>query len=210
MTDASEVVDLPRATLPDIPFNDASLEGRELEYIQESVRSGHASSGGAFTQRTAALLAEETGAEEVLLTTSCTAGPRAVRDAARPRAGRHRDRAVLHLHDHRARVRPPGRGTRLLRHRAAHAGSRPRAPRHPPRRERAGRRRRALRRHRLRHRRHPGGARGLARRRTHRGQRPRSLRHAGRTSPWAASAGSPRRASTRRRTSSAARAAPCC
>ena len=74
MTDASEVVDLPQGELPDIPFNDASLEGRELEYIQESVRSGHASSGGAFTQRTAALLAEETGAEEVLLTTSCTAG----------------------------------------------------------------------------------------------------------------------------------------
>ncbi len=38
------------------------------------MRSGHAASGGAFTERTAALLAEETGAEEVLLTTSCTAG----------------------------------------------------------------------------------------------------------------------------------------
>ena len=74
MTDATELVDLPQGELPDIPFNQVSLEGRELEYIQESVRSGHAASGGAFTQRTAALLAEATGAEEVLLTTSCTAG----------------------------------------------------------------------------------------------------------------------------------------
>ncbi|HYI55934.1 MAG TPA: aminotransferase class I/II-fold pyridoxal phosphate-dependent enzyme, partial [Microlunatus sp.] len=74
MTDTTELVDLPQGELPDIPFNQVSLEGRELEYIQESVRSGHAASGGAFTQRTAALLAEETGAEEVLLTTSCTAG----------------------------------------------------------------------------------------------------------------------------------------
>ena len=74
MTDATEPVDLAKGELPDIPFNHASLEGRELEYIQESVRSGHASSGGAFTQRAAALLAEATGAEEVLLTTSCTAG----------------------------------------------------------------------------------------------------------------------------------------
>ena len=71
--DASEVRDLFQGELPDIPFNHASLEGRELEYIQESVRSGHASSGGEFTERTATLLAETTGADEVLLTTSCTA-----------------------------------------------------------------------------------------------------------------------------------------
>ena len=37
MTDASELVDLAQAELPDIPFNHASLEGRELEYIQEAV-----------------------------------------------------------------------------------------------------------------------------------------------------------------------------
>ena len=39
MTDASDAVDLPQGELPDIPFNDASLEGRELEYIQESVEA---------------------------------------------------------------------------------------------------------------------------------------------------------------------------
>ena len=73
MTDVNEMVDLPEAELPDIPFNHASLEGRELDYIQEAIRSGHPSSGGAFTERAATLLAEHTGAEEVLLTTSCTA-----------------------------------------------------------------------------------------------------------------------------------------
>ena len=73
MKDANEMVDLPEADLPDIPFNHASLEGRELDYIQQAVQSGHASSGGNFTERATALLAEHTGAEEVLLTTSCTA-----------------------------------------------------------------------------------------------------------------------------------------
>ena len=73
MPDANESVDLDHTDLPDIPFNLASLEGRELEYIQEAVRSGHASSGGTFTARTADLLTEHTGAEEALLTTSCTA-----------------------------------------------------------------------------------------------------------------------------------------
>ena len=43
MTDVNEAVDLAQADLPDIPFNHASLEGREVEYIQEAVRSGHAS-----------------------------------------------------------------------------------------------------------------------------------------------------------------------
>jgi len=58
--------------LEDIPFNRPSLEGQELEYIKGSLEGGHTSSGGPFSKRAAALLAEETGAEEVLLTTSCT------------------------------------------------------------------------------------------------------------------------------------------
>jgi dTDP-4-amino-4,6-dideoxygalactose transaminase len=58
---------------PDIPFNRPAVVGRELEYVQRAVESGHLSSGGSFSQRAAALLAERTGAEEVLLTTSCTA-----------------------------------------------------------------------------------------------------------------------------------------
>ena len=56
-----------------IPFNIASIEGNELEYIGEAIRSGHTSSSGAFSKRAGALLQQETGAEEVMLTTSCTA-----------------------------------------------------------------------------------------------------------------------------------------
>jgi dTDP-4-amino-4,6-dideoxygalactose transaminase len=59
--------------LPRIPFNEVAVEGRELEYIQKAIAGGHPASGGAFSARVSALLAELTGAEEVLLTTSCTA-----------------------------------------------------------------------------------------------------------------------------------------
>ncbi len=72
MLDASEATDFARVELPDIPFNQTAIEGRELDYVQEAIRSGHPSSGGEFARRAAALLAEHTGAEEVLLTTSCT------------------------------------------------------------------------------------------------------------------------------------------
>ena len=58
--------------LPDVPFNLPSVEGRELDYVQEAVRGGHLASGGEFTRRSAELLAAETGAAEVLMTTSCT------------------------------------------------------------------------------------------------------------------------------------------
>ena len=57
---------------PPIRFNQASVEGNELEYIRHSIESGHTSSGGPFSARVAALIADSTGAEEVLLTTSCT------------------------------------------------------------------------------------------------------------------------------------------
>ncbi len=73
MSDASDLMDPVPADLPDIPFNQAAVEGRELEYVQEAIRSGHPSSGGSFAARTAAVLAEHTGAPEVLMTTSCTA-----------------------------------------------------------------------------------------------------------------------------------------
>jgi dTDP-4-amino-4,6-dideoxygalactose transaminase len=55
-----------------IRFNVPAVEGRELEYIRESVEGGHTSSGGPFSTRAGAMLQAETGAEEVLLTTSCT------------------------------------------------------------------------------------------------------------------------------------------
>jgi dTDP-4-amino-4,6-dideoxygalactose transaminase len=55
-----------------IPFNKVEVEGQELDYVQQSIRTGRPASGGEFAQRSAALLAEATGAAEVLLTTSCT------------------------------------------------------------------------------------------------------------------------------------------
>ena len=58
---------------PDIRFNETSVEGSELAYLRESVESGHTSSSGPFSRRAGALLQQETGAQEVLLTTSCTA-----------------------------------------------------------------------------------------------------------------------------------------
>ena len=58
---------------PVIPFNHAAIEGNELEYMAESLKSGHTSSGGSFSKRAGAVLQEATGAEEVMLTTSCTA-----------------------------------------------------------------------------------------------------------------------------------------
>jgi dTDP-4-amino-4,6-dideoxygalactose transaminase len=73
VVEATELLDLGQPALPDIPFNQTGVEGRELEYVQEAIRSGHPSSGGMFARRAAELLAEETGAEDVLMTTSCTA-----------------------------------------------------------------------------------------------------------------------------------------
>ena len=58
--------------MTDIPFNRPEVTGRELDYMREAVESGHTSSGGPFSKRARALLQEVTGAEEVLLTTSCT------------------------------------------------------------------------------------------------------------------------------------------
>lgn len=59
--------------LPTIPFNRPTVEGAELEYVAESIRGGHTSASGPFAEQAGAVLAEETGAAEVLLTTSCTA-----------------------------------------------------------------------------------------------------------------------------------------
>lgn len=58
--------------LPRIPFNRTAVEGRELDYVQQSITGGHPASGGQFSARAAGIIAEVTGAEEVLLTTSCT------------------------------------------------------------------------------------------------------------------------------------------
>ena len=56
-----------------IPFNRPSLQGREIELIRAAVERGHTSADGPFSAQAAGLLREETGARDVLLTTSCTA-----------------------------------------------------------------------------------------------------------------------------------------
>jgi dTDP-4-amino-4,6-dideoxygalactose transaminase len=63
----------PDEELPDVPFNVAAVVGRELEYVQEAIQSGHPASGGEFTERAAEILRGDTGSAEVLMTTSCTA-----------------------------------------------------------------------------------------------------------------------------------------
>ena len=55
-----------------VRFNVPSVVGDELAHVREAILSGHPASGGPFSERAAALLAEVTTAEEVLLTTSCT------------------------------------------------------------------------------------------------------------------------------------------
>jgi dTDP-4-amino-4,6-dideoxygalactose transaminase len=59
--------------LPEIRFNQTTVEGAELEYIRRSIESGRTSSSGPFSAQATELLRAETGAPEVLLTTSCTA-----------------------------------------------------------------------------------------------------------------------------------------
>jgi dTDP-4-amino-4,6-dideoxygalactose transaminase len=56
-----------------IRFNVPSIEGNELVYLEQSLREGHTSSSGPFSVRARAILQEDSGAEEVMLTTSCTA-----------------------------------------------------------------------------------------------------------------------------------------
>lgn len=56
-----------------IPFNRAVPIGREVELVGASMASGRMSALGPYTAQVAELLAAETGAAEVLLTTSCTA-----------------------------------------------------------------------------------------------------------------------------------------
>ena len=56
-----------------IPYNRPSIEGREMDYIRQSVEHGHTSADGPFSAVAAEVLREEVGANQVLLTTSCTA-----------------------------------------------------------------------------------------------------------------------------------------
>jgi dTDP-4-amino-4,6-dideoxygalactose transaminase len=60
------------APLPDIPFNKASLAGREMKYMRQALDAGHISGDGPFTKRCHARLERELGVGKALLTTSCT------------------------------------------------------------------------------------------------------------------------------------------
>lgn len=55
-----------------IRFNKATVMGRELDYIRESMERGHTSSSGPYAKQVADLLREETQSQDVLMTTSCT------------------------------------------------------------------------------------------------------------------------------------------
>jgi dTDP-4-amino-4,6-dideoxygalactose transaminase len=55
-----------------IPFNKPFLTGKELDYIQESVKSGKISGDGMFTKKCHELFEQKYGFSKVLLTTSCT------------------------------------------------------------------------------------------------------------------------------------------
>ncbi len=56
-----------------IPFNKPSVEGRELEYVNDSIARGHISGDGTYTKRANAMLEAILGdGSRVLLTTSCT------------------------------------------------------------------------------------------------------------------------------------------
>ncbi len=61
------------AELPRLTFNRPTLEGEELAYVRQSVEGGHTSSSGRFARRASELLRDAIGAQDVLLTTSCTA-----------------------------------------------------------------------------------------------------------------------------------------
>jgi dTDP-4-amino-4,6-dideoxygalactose transaminase len=56
-----------------IPFNEPSIEGREIEHIREAIAHGHTSAKGPFSARVVDLLGGYVDAQDVLLTTSCTA-----------------------------------------------------------------------------------------------------------------------------------------
>jgi dTDP-4-amino-4,6-dideoxygalactose transaminase len=55
-----------------IPFNKPCLTGNEMSYVAEAVQIGHTAGDGGFTKRCRALLEQELGVTQALLTTSCT------------------------------------------------------------------------------------------------------------------------------------------
>ena len=59
-------------TLEDIPFNRSSLQGRELEYIFQTITNGQIAGDQTFSRKCHALLEKTLGVKRALVTTSCT------------------------------------------------------------------------------------------------------------------------------------------
>lgn len=55
-----------------IPFNRVDIQGKELEYINETIENAHISGDGIFTHKCNSFLEKELGIDKSLLTTSCT------------------------------------------------------------------------------------------------------------------------------------------
>ena len=55
-----------------IPFNKPYLTGKEMQYIEEAVKSGKISGNGLFTKKCQEFFEKEFGFKKTLLTTSCT------------------------------------------------------------------------------------------------------------------------------------------
>jgi dTDP-4-amino-4,6-dideoxygalactose transaminase len=55
-----------------IPFNRSSLQGREMDYIRQAMRSGQIAGDQTFSKKCEKLLEKLTGCRRALLTTSCT------------------------------------------------------------------------------------------------------------------------------------------
>lgn len=66
------VITFMNTSLPVIPFNRSSLQGRELEYIFDAMRCGQVAGDQAYSRRCQDLLREVLGVRCALVTTSCT------------------------------------------------------------------------------------------------------------------------------------------
>ncbi|HLO30603.1 MAG TPA: dTDP-4-amino-4,6-dideoxygalactose transaminase [Anaerolineales bacterium] len=55
-----------------VDFNRPTVVGKEFEYMQQAIESGHISGDGPFTKKCHAFLERELGIQKALLTTSCT------------------------------------------------------------------------------------------------------------------------------------------
>jgi dTDP-4-amino-4,6-dideoxygalactose transaminase len=62
----------PPSSAGAIPFNRSSLQGRELEYISQTITAGQIAGDQTFSKRCNALLEQVLGVKRALVTTSCT------------------------------------------------------------------------------------------------------------------------------------------